>query len=234
MTTLFVVCASLGGTILVLQFLLTLLGLGGHSLGIDVPHDVGHDFGGVDHDFAADVHDGAAGIPHDTTMDHAGDHAAGERSAASAALHHGSTWLFGVISFRTVVAAMAFFGLAGLAAQGAGASAVNTLGIAVAAGAAAMYGVYCMMRAMGSLRADGTVHIQRAVGRHASVYLPIPPANSGLGKIQINLQNRTVEYLATTAGEAIPAGATVVVTDAIGSDTVQVQPVLSPERNSHV
>ena len=33
-----------------------------------------------------------------------------------------------------------------------------------------------------------------------------------------------MEYLAVTSGEAIPTGATVVVTDVIGSDTVQVEP----------
>jgi hypothetical protein len=216
MTTLFVVCAALGGTVLVLQFLLTLLGLGGDSLGLDVPHDVGHDLGGLEHDFSTDFHGDTGGEVHG---DVAGDHAA-------AAQHHGSTWLFGVISFRTIVAALAFFGLAGLAAQSAEASTSTTFGVAIGAGIAAMYAVYAMMAGMRSLRAEGTAHIQRAVGKQASVYLRIPPQNSGTGKIHLNLQNRTMEYTAVTAGEAIPTGATVVVTDILGGDTVQVQPVV--------
>ena len=77
--------------------------------------------------------------------------------------------------------------------------------------------------ACGLLRAEGTVRIQRALGQQATVYLRIPAQQQGTGKIQINLQNRTVEYLATTTGEAIPSGASVVVTKILGSDTVQVQ-----------
>ena len=229
MFTVFLVCATLGGTILVLQFLLVLFGLGEHSLGLDVPHDIGHDLGGLGHDLAGDLHDAGVGDSdgHSDTISapHAGGHAS--------IVHYGSTWLFGVISFRTVVAALAFFGLAGLAAQAAEASATTTLAVASAAGLGAMYAVYAMMRGMQALRAEGTVHIQRALGRQASVYLRIPAKKSGSGKIQINLQNRTVEYLATTAGDAIPTGATVIVTDVLGSDLVQVQPISESERNRH-
>ncbi len=209
MNTLFIICASFGGTVLVLQFLMTALGLGGHGLGIDMPHDVGHSFDTGDHDLSGDAHDAGP-------ADHSDGHSA-----------HGSSRLFAVISFRTVIAAFAFFGLAGLAAQSADASDTNALGIAVAAGLAAMYGVYALMRSLASLRCEGTIRIQSAVGRQASVYLPIPAHDSGCGKIQINLQNRTMEYSAHTPGEAIPSGATVVVTEIINSDTVRVQTLTS-------
>ena len=55
-------------------------------------------------------------LPHDfRTMSPAtAGHAAGHSHG------HGSTWMFGVISFRTVVAALTFFGLAGLAHRSAG------------------------------------------------------------------------------------------------------------------
>ena len=232
MFTLFVVCATLGGTILILQFVMTLLGLGGHSFGVDMPHDVGHDLGGLDHDFAGDVHGDASTEVHDTAGGNGHGHAAGAPHAGPVT-HEGSTWLFSVISFRTVVAAMAFFGLTGLAAQAAEASATTTLGVASLAGVGAMYAVYAMMQGMRALRAEGTVRIYRTLGQQATVYLRIPPDNSGAGKIQINLQNRTVEYLAQTPGQAIPTGATVVVTEVLGSDIVQVQPVLESERDSH-
>ena len=48
METLYLVCAAVGGTLLVCQFLLGLLGLGHH----DIDHD--HDVGGHDHDHGAD------------------------------------------------------------------------------------------------------------------------------------------------------------------------------------
>jgi hypothetical protein len=222
MTSVFVVCAAVGGTVLVLQFLLELVGLGGDAFGIDTPHDLGHDFGhdlgGVDHDFSSA--DGHGDVAHDSSSgEHGDDHGATEQAL------HSATWLFRALSLRTVVAALAFFGLAGLAAGSAGFSPSKTLGIALAAGLGALYAVYAMLSGLQSLRAEGTVRINRAVGKEATVYLRIPGRQAGSGKIQINLQNRTMEYLATTTGDAIPTGATVIVTEVVGTDAVQVQTV---------
>ena len=207
MTAVFIVCAAIGGTVLVIQFLLGLVGLGGHLFDMDVPTDVGHDFGG-------DFHG-------DTGGDFHGDHPGADH--ADQAEHHGSMQVFRVLSFRTIIAALAFFGLAGLAAQSAKATPSATLLIAVAAGAAAMAAVYWMMRGLQELRADGTVRVQRAVGKHGNVYLRIPANRSGSGKIQFNLQNRTMEYLAVTAGPELSTGSKVVVVGVVNPTTLEVQ-----------
>ena len=212
MTTVFLVCAVVGGTVLVLQFAMTLIGMGGESLDIDLPGDMDADL-----DFDVDV---------DT------DFQVDTDAASDAGGHVDSSWLFGVISFRTVVAALAFFGLAGLAAQAAGAETLPTLGIALAAGVAAMYAVYWMVQSIRKLKAEGTPRVQRAVGRHGTVYTTIPAEQSGTGKIQLSLQNRTMEYLALTPGEALSPGAKIVVTDVITSNTVEVEPVLEPHNNN--
>jgi hypothetical protein len=232
MTAVFVVCAAVGATVLVLQFLMALVGLGGDAMGADVPHDFWHDLGGADHDFGTGEvdHDFAPGevhgdVAHDGAAGEHGEAHTGMQHAAAGHAGHGSTSWLRVLSLRTIVAALAFFGLAGLAAQSAECTDLTTLLIAAAAGLGAMYAVYAMLRGMRSLAADGTVRIQRAVGLHATVYLRIPGGQEGAGKIQINLQNRTMEYLATTPGDAIPSGATVVVTKILGSDTVEVQAV---------
>ncbi len=201
MTLLLMVCAVVGGTILLCQVFLTLLGITGDMLDLDIGGDLD-----VDPDVSADLSGG------DT-------HAFG---------------LFGVLSFRTVVAAVTFFGLAGLAAESTGASTLIVLLTATAGGAAALYGVYWLMLGLYRLRADGTVRIQRTVGREAVVYLAIPGQNAGAGKIHINLQNRTMEYRAVTSGHAIPTGARVVVVHVAASDTLEVQPALEPERIEHV
>jgi hypothetical protein len=217
MSIVFLVCAAVGATVLVLQFLLTLAGFGGHALGVDVPHDLGHDMGGGDHDFGHDAgHDAAPGEAQ-------GD--ADDDSSATGHAGHGSTWLFQMLSLRTVVAALAFFGLAGRAAQAADCTDFTALLIAAAAGLGAMYAVYVILRKMRSLQSEGTAHIHRAVGELATVYLRIPARQKGAGKIQINLQNRTMEYQATTTGDAIPSGATVVVIKVLAADTVEVQAV---------
>jgi hypothetical protein len=218
MTYVFIVCAVFGGTILVIQFLLTLIGLGGHSFDLDMSTDVGHDFGGGFHvDTGGDVHVDAGG---DVQVDHAG----GGADQVSQSAHHGSTWLFGILSFRTIVAALAFFGLSGLAAQSANASTPTVLMVSVGAGAAAMFAVYWMMRGLQSLQAEGTVRILGALGQHGNVYLRVPANRSGSGKIQFNLQNRTMEYLAITAGPELPTGAKVVVVGVVNPTTLEVQP----------
>jgi membrane protein implicated in regulation of membrane protease activity len=203
MHLLFAVCAVLGGTILVLQFLLSLLGLGGHH---DFGGDAGHDFGGDAH--GGDMH---ADGTHDSHSGHAD--------------HHDSNLFFRMLSFRAVVAALAFFGLAGLAGQSAHLTAPVTLVIALGAGFAAMYGVYWMMRGLNSLQVEGTARIERSVGKVGRVYLRVPANESESGKIQVNLQNRTMEYLATTTGPEIPTGAEVEVVGVISPTTVSVRAV---------
>ncbi len=195
MNTLFGICAVLGGTVLVCQFVLTLFGLG-HA----------HDF--VDH------------IPGDV-----GDvgHAGGDDGHAQQ--EHGSNWFFGIITFRTVVAALTFFGLAGLAMESGGAATGPTLIVALGSGVAAMYGVHSMMQFLAGMRADGTVRIDRAVGQTGTVYVTIPARRGGAGKIQMNLQNRTMEFPALTASDELPPGATIKVVNVVGPDTVEVERV---------
>ncbi len=199
MTTTFFACALLGGTLLFCQTLLSLIGLGGeHAFGDDV---LGDDFGGPE----AVGSVGSTGAAHD-----------------AAAAHQGSTSFFGIITFRTIVAALTFFGLAGLAAESSQLSTLPSLAIAVAAGLAAMYSVHWMMLQLARLRTDGSVRIDRAVGMTGTVYLKIPGHLGGPGKIQLNLQNRTVELSAWTEKVEIPTGATVVVTRIVGTDSVEV------------
>jgi hypothetical protein len=212
MEIVFIICAAIGGTILVAQFVMTLIGLGGHAFDLDMSTDMGHDFGG---DFHADA--GFHG-------DHAGgaDHADATDQTDQASQHY-STWLFGILSFRTIVAALAFFGLTGLAAQSAEASLPTQLMVSVGAGLAAMFAVYWMMRGLQTLRAEGTVRILGSVGQHGNIYLRVPANRSGSGKIQFNLQNRTMEYLAVTAGPELPTGAKVVVVGVVNPTTLEVQ-----------
>ena len=194
-----------------------------------------HGFGGDFHaDSGGDFHADAGGL-HDA-FGHADSGGPGGQDGHEAPPQdvHGSSWLFAMISFRTVIAAMAFFGLAGLAAEEAGVSPPAVLGLAIAAGAGAMYGVYWMMQCLYRLRSDGTVRVRGAVGRQGTVYLRIPAERSGMGKILINLQNRTIEYDAMTSGKELPTGTEVVVVNLISSSMLEVQAVPELERNIHV
>ncbi len=215
MTSVFIVCAAIGGTILVCQLVMMLIGLGGHAfMDADMPADVGHGFGG-------DFHAGGDGLHGDAGL-HT-DHAGGDSADSEQGIQHGSTWLFNVLSFRTITAALTFFGLAGWTAQSAEMSPPTALLVAVAAGVAAMYAVYWLMQCLYRLQADGNVRIQRSVGQHGNVYLRIPANRSGSGKIQFNLQNRIMEYLAVTDGPELPTGAKVVIVGIVNPTTLEVQ-----------
>lgn len=164
--------------------------------------------------FGADDIEFADDIPDDMPDDMPGDGS------------HGSTWLFGVISFRTIVAALSFFGLAGLGCSAGNLSAPLSLLIAIAAGAGAMYGVHYLMQTLYRLRHDGTVRIDRTVGQRGTVYIPIPANHTGLGKIQIRTQGRIMEYAAkTTAPERLKTGTTVEVVSVLSPMTLEVEPV---------
>ena len=110
-----------------------------------------------------------------------------------------------------------------VAGESSGANEWSALGIAVASGILALYLVAALMRSLHSLRADGTARIERAVGRAATVYLRVPGSRAGTGKIQMNLQNRTVELQAVTAGAELPTGSQVKVVAVVNSDTVEVE-----------
>lgn len=190
----FLIAAVIGGTVMVCQFALTLLGMSG-----DVPDG---DFDGELPDHTTDWHEATDGDFQ----------------------HPDSTWLFGVLSFRTLVAAAAFFGIAGQAALSAGYSSGISIAIAALVGIGAMYGMYWLMQGLSRLTASGNERIGAAVGKHATVYIPIPGEERGLGKVHVTLQNRTVEYQAVSADPAaLRTGETVEVIGVKNSDTVAVR-----------
>lgn len=203
--TIYLIAAIVGGTVMVCQFLLTLMGMG--------------DDGSTFADGAGDVGDiGDVG-------DMPGDHHTPLTHAADAEYQHpDGSWLFGVLSFRTLVAAGAFFGIAGKAALSAGYPQSVSLVLAVLVGLAAMYGMYYFMRAISGFTSSGNEQISLAAGRAGTVYVPVPAAGSGKGKIQLTLQNRIVEYQAVTADDTpLATGESVEVVRVAGSDTVEVR-----------
>lgn len=206
MQYIYIVCAAVGGTIMVCQFLMSLMGIGGDH-DASGHHDAGHDVG----------HDAHHGDGH----------------------HHGhestSDWLVSMLTFRTIVAALTFFGLGGLLAytredlQGP-----MSVGIGLAFGLAAMLLVAYLMRALSRLHAEGTARIERSVGKTGTVYLPVPAQKAGIGKVHLNLQNRTVEYQAVTSQNQLPTGAKIVVVGVVSTDTVEVAPANESGRTSNV
>ncbi len=191
----FLVCAVLGGSVFVIQFLMTVLGFGLDD--VDMPLDLQVD-----------------------TFDH-GDVA-----------DHGSTWLFGVISFRTLIAAMTFFGLAGLAALELDQGPVVAILVSLIAALAALISVHFLMRALFQLKHEGNIGIEQSIGRRGTAYITIPPHKAGAGKVQLKLHNCLKEYRAMTdEPAAIPTGAPIEVIDVISPTMVEVRTVRKPHKD---
>ena len=212
--TVFLIAAVVGGTIVVCQFLLMFLGLGDDASG-----DIGADADmGMDVSMDVDV-DGIDGVD----ADH---HTSWSQAADADVGHPDGSRIFEVLSFRSVVAAVAFFGFAGKASLASGASDTQALLVGLAAGAAAMYAVYWIMLQIYKLRTAGNEDISNAMGQPARVYVAIPAQGQGMGKIQLKMQNRTVEYEAVTSQESpLKSGDQVVVVDILGPAKVLVEPV---------
>ncbi|MBC8356165.1 MAG: hypothetical protein H8E66_29665 [Planctomycetes bacterium] len=200
MTTIFLVCAVVGGTILAFQFVMTFAGFG------DSEFDIGDDLpDSFDTALDTDAFDGDLNVSDS----------------------HGSTTMFGVLSFKTVVAAMTFFGIAGMAAETGGMSRPSQLTIAIVAGFGALYGVYYLLRSVYRLAQSGNLRISNAIGRTATVNIAIPAANDGQGKVQVKIQDRLEEFAAvTTAAEKLSSGAKVVVVSVVSGNTLEVEPLV--------
>ena len=70
--------------------------------------------------------------------------------------------------------------------------------VAILAGAAAMAVVALAMRAMLKLQCNGAVQYEKLTGKQATVYVAIPAARSGRGKITLTAQGRFLELDAMT------------------------------------
>lgn len=96
--------------------------------------------------------------------------------------------------------------------------------LACLAGAVAAVLMAYALKQIEGLSESGNVNIANAVGKTCDVYLVIPAAKSGAGKVQIVVDSRTREYDAyTTNEEKIPTGAKVRVSEIIDETTLMVE-----------
>ncbi|MGV3605765.1 MAG: NfeD family protein [Planctomycetaceae bacterium] len=182
MTAIFLFFAVLGSVLLIGQFILTVLGfMQDAELVDDIPEDMDTD---------------ALTSEFNDATDAVGD--GGDASHHSHGQGHDSTWLFGVISIRTLIAAAAFFGWIGLTAEGAGQGPVASTVWGSIAGVAAMFGVHYLLKQMSRLAEDGTMKIAKAIGQHGTVYIPIAASRGQAGKVQLKVQSRLMEFEAIT------------------------------------
>lgn len=101
--------------------------------------------------------------------------------------------------------------------------------IAVVCGFAAACGMAGAMVGMERLQTSGNINPQNAIGKIGTVYLTIPPARSGRGKVNVLVQERYVEYEAiTSSGDPIPTSTEIKVTGYAGANVLIVEKYKKP------
>lgn len=158
------------------------------------------------------------GVFGDTDVD-TGHEAAGDVHGDVAG--HGNVF-FGVLSLKAMTAFAGIFGLVGLVMTKQDAGQLTRLAVSVGSGVAGMLAVGWMMRGLSRLQSSGNLDVRNAVGRAGIVYLRIPGANAGRGKVTLQLQGRSLELPAVTDGETIETGTRVTVESVGGDETVKV------------
>ena len=111
------------------------------------------------------------------------------------------------LSIRTLASFLTFFGLVGWGGTNSGWPTWVTILVAFAAGASVMIFVAWVLRFFHKMASTGNLDPKTAVGSTARVYLKIPGERSGKGKVTVQVQGRSLEFEAVTAGPELPTGA---------------------------
>jgi hypothetical protein len=129
-----------------------------------------------------------------------------------------------LLSVRALAAGAAGFGLGGLALMEMGLPGVLALPGALLPALLAVLATAWLTRSMLRLESSGSIRLEEAVGRAGTVHLSIPAASGGAGRVQFELQGRTLEMRAVSPDAAIPSGAPVTIVGIVDGDTVEVMP----------
>ena len=129
-----------------------------------------------------------------------------------------------IFTFRGIIAFFVVFGWVGAIMQDAEIHIAITLLVASVSGFAMMIALAFLLKAVMKLRSDGNIDNRNAVGTSGKVYLTIPAARSGSGKVQIMLQGAFVERNAVTdEAEAISTGTEIIVVGVSGQTELVVK-----------
>ena len=95
-------------------------------------------------------------------------------------------------------------------------------------------GIAFLMRGIYKLQSSGNIDISNAIGKVAQVYIPIPAAGAGSGKVTITLQEKFCEYTAiTAAAEALKTGSYVRVVSVSDGGVLLVEPLTGAKKEQN-
>jgi len=132
--------------------------------------------------------------------------------------------LSGVFSFRNLINFLLGYGWAGVLLFDSIDKRWLLQIVAIAVGLLFVLAFVFMFRQVMKLSHDGSFKMTEAVGLKADVYLRIPAARSGRGKVQVSVKGSVHEIDAVTDNDAeIPTGAQVEIVEVLGDDLLLVK-----------
>lgn len=100
--------------------------------------------------------------------------------------------------------------------------------IAAVLGVATLFGMAFLMRAVARLQTSGNIDVENAIGKVATVYIPIPEKGKGTGKVTLTLQEMYSEFTAiTVSSDRLATGTLVRVVAVDGTGVLVVEPLVS-------
>lgn len=132
--------------------------------------------------------------------------------------------LSGVFSFRNLINFLLGYGWAGVLFFNSFEKRWLLQVVAIAVGLLFVLAFVFMFRQVMKLSHDGSFRMSEAVGLKADVYLRIPAARSGRGKVQVSVKGSVHEIDAMTDSESeIPTGGQVEIVEVLGDDLLLVK-----------
>ena len=131
-----------------------------------------------------------------------------------------------IFSVKGIVAMLCILGWTGVIFLGTGMNHGLAIFLAFLCGVAALIGMAFVMRAISKLQSSGNIDVGNAIGKVGQVYIPIKPAGSGMGKVNLTVQGSFTEFSAITmSDETLPTGSYVRVVAVDEAGTLLVEPV---------
>jgi membrane protein implicated in regulation of membrane protease activity len=132
--------------------------------------------------------------------------------------------LSGVFSFRNLINFLLGYGWAGVLFFDSIEKRWLLQILAIAVGCVFVLAFVFMFRQIMKLSHDGSFRMDEAVGLSADVYLRIPAARSGRGKVQVSVKGSVHEIDAVTdSADEIPTGGHVKILEVLGDDLLLVK-----------
>ena len=131
-----------------------------------------------------------------------------------------------VISFRSLTGFFGGFGWTAVVLIGNDWSLTAATVAGIGVGLVFMFVFAYLMRILYGLKESGNIDLQGAIGQTATVYVSIPPEESGTGQVRVMVQGRLKVFRACTKSSTrIPAERTVLVEEKVGPATLMVSPI---------